>query len=59
MVNWVDLVRYNNLPNKKLFSWWSYRSKNWKIANKGRRLDHIFSSSDLKTKIKKINIYKT
>ena len=56
--DWVDLVRYNNLPNKKLFSWWSYRSKDWKVSNRGRRLDHIFSSSDLKHKIKKILIYK-
>ena len=44
--NWVDVVRYNNLPDTKLFSWWSYRSKNWEISNKGRRLYHIFSSND-------------
>ena len=54
---WTDLVIFKNSKSKKLFSWWSYRSKNWKIAIKGRRLDHIFSSSDLKTKVKKIIIY--
>ena len=56
--NWVDVVRYNNLPDTKLFSWWSYRSKNWEISNKGRRLDHIFSSNDMKTKIKNVKICK-
>ena len=55
--DWVDLVRINNSPNKKIFSWWSYRSRNWKVSNKGRRLDHIFSSSDMKLKIKNVNIY--
>ena len=54
--DWVDLVRLNNSPNKKLFSWWSYRSKDWKVSNRGRRLDHIFSSSDIQKKIKNINI---
>ncbi len=55
--DWVDVVRINNSPNQKLFSWWSYRSRNWKLSNRGRRLDHIFSSSDMKLKIKNINIY--
>ena len=55
--DWVDVVRINNSPNQKLFSWWSYRSRNWKVSNRGRRLDHIFSSSDIKLKVKNINIY--
>ena len=56
--NWVDAVRYKHDYDEKLFSWWSYRSKDWKVSNRGRRLDHIFSSSYLKNKIKKILIYK-
>ena len=56
--DWVDVVRYNNLPDTKLFSWWSYRSRNWETSNKGRRLDHIFSSNDMKKKIKNVKICK-
>ena len=27
---------------QKLYSWWSYRAKDWAASNKGRRLDHIW-----------------
>ena len=39
---WVDLVRQQIPENVPLFSWWSYRSKDWEEANRGRRLDHIW-----------------
>ena len=44
---WVDLVRKNRPADEKVFTWWSYRAPDWAAANKGRRLDHIWSSSDL------------
>ena len=43
---WVDIFRKNK-PYGKYFSWWSYRSKDWELDNKGRRLDHIWVSKDL------------
>ena len=44
--SWVDTVRSDK--NKiKMYSWWSYRAKDWQTANKGRRLDHIWVSKDL------------
>ncbi|RCL03747.1 MAG: exodeoxyribonuclease III [Candidatus Tokpelaia sp. JSC161] len=44
---WIDLIR-NKIPEpKKIFTWWSYRSKNWKKSNRGRRIDHIWGSLDL------------
>ena len=46
--NWVDIFRKHN-PSGKYFSWWSYRSKNWQLSNKGRRLDHIWFSKNLKS----------
>ena len=45
--DWVDLFRKHN-PKGKYFSWWSYRSKDWKLSNKGRRLDHIWVSTDIR-----------
>ena len=43
---WVDITR-KDLPNQKLYSWWSYRAKDWNIADRGRRLDHIWASADI------------
>lgn len=45
--NWHDLVRAKVSADEKLFSWWSYRARDWDAADKGRRLDHIWSSADL------------
>jgi len=45
--NWIDLVRKHFPENEKLYSWWSYRAKDWNETNKGRRLDHIWSTSDI------------
>jgi len=44
--NFQDIVRFH-LPEGKLYSWWSYRAKDWKKSNRGRRLDHIWVSKDL------------
>ena len=44
---WVDVMRRFVPPDEKLFTWWSYRSANWEEANKGRRLDHVWTSEKL------------
>ena len=44
--NWIDLFRKTQ-PTGKLYSWWSYRARDWNTADKGRRLDHIWSTPDL------------
>lgn len=45
---WVDVMRtFIPLP-EKLFSWWSYRARDWAASNRGRRLDHIWVSPSLK-----------
>jgi exodeoxyribonuclease-3 len=43
---WVDVTRAN-LPEGRLYSWWSYRSPDWDAADKGRRLDHIWATGDI------------
>jgi len=43
---WVDVVR-QFYPDGKLFSWWSYRAKDWSAADKGRRLDHFWATPDI------------
>jgi exodeoxyribonuclease-3 len=44
---WVDLVRKYFPYDQKLYSWWSYRAPDWEKADKGRRLDHIWSTADI------------
>lgn len=44
---WVDLVRKHIPYEQKIYSWWSYRAKDWDISNRGRRLDHIWSTPDI------------
>ena len=44
--NWVDIPR-QDVPAGNLYSWWSYRAADWDAADKGRRLDHIWATSDI------------
>ncbi len=46
--DWQDIMRDFTPMDEKLYSWWSYRAKDWDTANKGRRLDHIWISPSLK-----------
>jgi len=43
---WVDVTR-QDIPAGLLYSWWSYRAKDWDAADKGRRLDHIWATPDI------------
>lgn len=43
---WVDVTR-QDIPEGLLYSWWSYRAKDWDAADKGRRLDHIWATPDI------------
>ena len=44
--HWADVTR-NDIPHGRLYSWWSYRAKDWDAADKGRRLDHIWATPDI------------
>jgi exodeoxyribonuclease-3 len=57
--DWCDTARYFIDSNEKLYSWWSYRNRDWKKSNRGRRLDHIWVSQKLKTRCKSFEILKT
>ena len=53
---WTDSVRTYFGPEEVLFSWWSYRARDWVASNRGRRLDHIWVSRDLASKVEAISI---
>jgi len=43
---WVDVTR-QDIPDGQLYSWWSYRARDWDAADKGRRLDHVWATPDI------------
>jgi exodeoxyribonuclease-3 len=43
---WVDLGRRFVAPPERLYTWWSYRAKDWRASDRGRRLDHLWLSPD-------------
>ncbi|MEL6877789.1 MAG: exodeoxyribonuclease III [Pseudomonadota bacterium] len=44
---WVDVGREFITDPDRYFSWWSYRSPDWRKNDRGRRLDHMWASPEL------------
>jgi len=42
-----DVLRHFANEDEKVYSWWSYRNRDWKKSNRGRRLDHIWITDNL------------
>lgn len=45
--DWIDVMRRHVPAEQKLFTWWSYRNRDWRASNRGRRLDHIWTTPAL------------
>jgi exodeoxyribonuclease-3 len=43
----VDAVRHFVPPEQRLYTWWSYRNRDWRASDRGRRLDHIWVTPPL------------
>jgi exodeoxyribonuclease-3 len=43
-LDWVDAVRRFVPPEERLYSWWSYRAADWSASDRGRRLDHVWTT---------------
>ena len=43
----VDAVRHFVPPPERLYTWWSYRARDWAASDRGRRLDHIWVTPPL------------
>ncbi|MDO9709846.1 exodeoxyribonuclease III [Paracraurococcus lichenis] len=48
---WHDALRHFVPAEEKLYTWWSYRARDWEAADRGRRLDHVWVSPDLAGKL--------
>ncbi|UCF51551.1 MAG: exodeoxyribonuclease III [Bradyrhizobium sp.] len=53
---WVDVARDRIPMSEKVYTWWSYRSADWTVGDRGRRLDHIWVSRALKDAVSDFRI---
>jgi exodeoxyribonuclease-3 len=44
---WADLGRQLIPAPQRNWTWWSYRAKDWRAGDRGRRLDHVWASPEL------------
>jgi exodeoxyribonuclease-3 len=49
--DWIDVARHFVPAQEKLYTWWSYRNRDWKISDRGRRLDHVWVTPALKPRL--------
>jgi exodeoxyribonuclease-3 len=55
---WVDAPRRFVPQEEKLYSWWSYRGRDWLRSDRGRRLDHLWITPDLLPRLASAHILK-
>ena len=51
-LGWVDAVRHMTPEPTRIYSWWSYRARDWAASDRGRRLDHVWVTGPLVSKIR-------
>jgi exodeoxyribonuclease-3 len=49
----VDAVRHFVPAPERLYTWWSYRNRDWRRSDRGRRLDHVWVSRDLTSALRR------
>ena len=48
----TDALREIVPPDQRLYSWWSYRNRDWALSDRGRRLDHIWLAPSIKDRLR-------
>ncbi len=54
--DWFDVMRHFVPEPERLYSWWSYRARDWRASDKGRRLDHVWCSQSLKENMNSMKV---
>ena len=54
----VDAVRHFVPADQKLYTWWSYRNRDWAASDRGRRLDHIWVTPALVGTLKGYRVFR-
>lgn len=53
---WVDTTRHVLGSSARLYSWWSYRARDWEASDRGRRLDHVWATPALASAVRDAGI---
>jgi exodeoxyribonuclease-3 len=56
--DWVDVMRAHVPADEKLFTWWSYRNRDWRKSDRGRRLDHVWATPALAPTATRLRVLK-
>ena len=54
----VDAVRAFIPPEERLYSWWSYRARDWDLSDRGRRLDHVWVTPPLRGRLSSATVHR-
>jgi exodeoxyribonuclease III len=54
----IDAMRHFVPEDEKLYTWWSYRNRDWRASDRGRRLDHVWVSPDLRGALVSMTVLK-
>jgi exodeoxyribonuclease III len=54
----IDAVRQFVPPPERLYTWWSYRARNWAASDRGRRLDHIWVTPGLAGELSEARVFR-
>jgi exodeoxyribonuclease-3 len=54
----VDAVRHFVAPEQRLYTWWSYRARDWAASDRGRRLDHVWVTPHLAGRLASAEVHR-
>lgn len=54
--DWLDVMRRFVPEEEKLYTWWSYRARDWRASNRGRRLDHVWVTPELGGAVREMQV---
>lgn len=52
----TDAMRHFVPADQKLYTWWSYRNRDWRLSDRGRRLDHVWVTADLVPSLRALTV---
>jgi len=56
--SFIDAMRHFVPDDQKLYTWWSYRNRDWRASGRGRRLDHVWVTPDLRDALVSSTVHK-
>jgi exodeoxyribonuclease III len=56
--DFVDAVRHFVPAEQRLYTWWSYRNRDWAASDRGRRLDHVWVTPGLRSSLAAAEVHR-